>query len=154
MSTLLLILNTNTLPVPSFPLPVSLPVKRIEYSGDGADRYLFQMHISLSLCTQPRVHAYLMESQSSSLCDTCCSYSPQVELSLSSRGKCSLCSLFDTNVYWGNAIYGMWASSLSFSMENHASSPYFPHLPMFPKTALEWNLYFILSPLCTMGTAA
>lgn len=62
---------------------------------------------------------------------------PQVELSLSSRDKCSLYSLFDVNVYWGNAIYGMWALSLSFSMENHASSTYFSHLPKFPK--LHWS---------------
>lgn len=37
-------------------------------------------------------------------------------------------------------------------MKIHVTSIYFPHLPKFLKTALEWNLYFILSLFCTMGT--
>lgn len=67
----------------------------------------------------------------------------------------SLLVVWHKCLYWGNTVYGMLARalSLSFSMKIHATSIYFPHLPTFPKTALEWNLYFILSLFCTMGTA-
>lgn len=41
-----------------------------------------------------------------------------------------------------------------FSMEHHRSSTYFPHIPKFSKTALQWRGISILFLLSTIGMSA